>query len=395
MIRPRWLARAKALSPVATPRARLLSTTSTAAFNGFNRSGSNDDTQWAIPGRTAPKTATATTPTTATTTATTTTTTTFTPPKLSHPKPNDEFAQWRKPRAQSPAKLLPHELVSRRRAGREFSKNDGRQDHMLVVEGLSPSLRSSDFSRLAARDISDWSSGINEVHQERDPWTLDPLGTYRISFSSHAAATVYQAKLDRLFRLAQLKLRSKTGLWANSVPASLRSPAATPEDEVQVFTLAPGSYAPRGGRLNARFSRVKGKWPWQRLVDMLVRRSGFTVEPAVVLLHMHHSAISATDLQAFIDADGEVRHEPWATSKPYHLATTLHENQALFTRDNTRVALKDDHAFRQKLRNRFVIVCESPDVAWRFIRSWNQRTLTREVEGQTKRTVLTASFIEV
>lgn len=233
------------------------------------------------------------------------------------------------------------------------------------------------------------------VYQERDPWTLDPLGTYRISFASHAAAIVYQAKLDRLLHLAQLKLHSKTGLWTNSVPAHLRSSAATPEEEVQDFTLAPGSYVPHDPGLNARFSRVKGKWPWQRLVDKLIRRSGFTVEPAVVLLHMHHSAISATDLQAFIDSDGQARNEPWATGKPYHLTTTLHENQDLLTHDNTRVALRDDHAFRQKLRNRFVIVCKSPDIAWRFIRSWNQRTLTREVEGQTQRTVLTASFIDV
>ncbi|KAH7160928.1 hypothetical protein EDB81DRAFT_332084 [Dactylonectria macrodidyma] len=233
------------------------------------------------------------------------------------------------------------------------------------------------------------------VHQERDPWTLEPLGNYRISFASHAAAIVYQSKLDRVFRLAQLKMRSKTGLWTNSVPSNLRGPASiSPEEEVDAFTITPGSLAPSANRINARLSRVKGKWPWQNLVNELVRRSGFTVEPAVVLLHMHHSAISAADLQSFIDADGKARNEPWATSKPYHLATTLHENQSIFAR-NTRVPLKEDHAFRQKLRNRFVIVCKSPDVAWRFIRSWNQRTLTKEAEGQTQRTVLTASFIEV
>lgn len=158
MIRPRWLAHAKALSSAAGPQTRLLSTSTAAAFNGPSRN-SGDDNQWAIPGMKAAKTTA--------TTITTTTTTTFTPPKFnaSKPKalkPNDEFAHWRKPRAQSLAKLSPHKPMSRKRAGSDISKDDSLQRHMLVVKGLSPSLRPSDFARLAARDLSDWSSGINE-----------------------------------------------------------------------------------------------------------------------------------------------------------------------------------------------------------------------------------------
>lgn len=156
MIRPRWLAQAKALSPAAAPQTRLLSTSIAAAFNGPSRS-SGDDSQWTIPGIKAAKT-------TATTISTTFTPPTFNASKPKAPKPNDEFAQWRKPRAQSPtpAKLSPHKQTSRKRAGREISNDDSLQRHMLVVKGLSPSLRPSDFARLAARDLSDWSSGINE-----------------------------------------------------------------------------------------------------------------------------------------------------------------------------------------------------------------------------------------
>lgn len=154
MIRPRWLAHAKALSSAAAPQTRLLSTSIAAAFNGPSRN-SGDDNQWTIPGMKAAKT------------TATTISTTFTPPKSNAskpkaPKPNDEFAQWRQPRAQSPAKLSPHKQMSRKRAGRDISKDDSLQRHMLVVKGLSPSLRPSDFARLAARDLSDWSSGINE-----------------------------------------------------------------------------------------------------------------------------------------------------------------------------------------------------------------------------------------
>ncbi|KAK7427420.1 hypothetical protein QQZ08_006026 [Neonectria magnoliae] len=388
MIHPRWLAHAKAPSLVVAPRARCLN-----MFPWLHNTSNSDDKSTAVPG-----------PASTETSAETTTTTTTKKPK---PKPKDGPLPWRKKKPFGPIEdiLLPHELAARTRARDNLGRRivppkiskvaSPEKSQMLVIEGLSPSLRSSDFSRLAARDISDWKSGVNEVHQERDPWTLEPLGNYRISFASHAAVRVYQAKLDRVFRVAQIKMHSTNGLWTAAVPPHLRSSEASPEEEEAAFTIAPGSVSPHAGRLQAEFSRIKGKWPWQLLVGKLIKESGFTVEPAVVLLNLHPSTLSAKDLQAFIDEDGQTRNEPWATSKPYHLATTLYEDQKMLTRGSTRVALPQVHAFRQKVRNRFVIICESPDVAWRFIRSWNQRTLTKEIEGQIQRTVLTASFIEV
>ncbi|KPM44345.1 hypothetical protein AK830_g2203 [Neonectria ditissima] len=394
MIRPRWLAHAKAPSRVAAPRARRLN-----MFPWLHNAGTGDDKSKTIPRSTS---AEASAPTTKTTTAPKTAA-----PKLATPKHQHESPPWRRQKTSGPIEeiLLPHELAARTRARDNLGRRivlpkipkvaSPEKSQMLVIEGLSPSLRSSDFSRLAARDISDWKSGVSEVHQERDPWTLEPLGNYRISFASHAAVRVYQAKLDRIFRVAQIKMHSTTGLWTAAVPPHLRSSEASPAEEEAAFTIAPGSASSHAGRLQAEFSRVKGKWPWQLLVAKLIKESGFTLEPAVVLLSLHPSTLSAKDLQAFIDEDAHARNEPWATSKPYHLATSLYEDQKMLTRGSTRVALPQVHAFRQKIRNRFIIICESPDVAWRFIRSWNQRTLTKEVEGQVQRTVLTASFIEV
>ncbi|KAI5463794.1 hypothetical protein BGZ63DRAFT_352551 [Mariannaea sp. PMI_226] len=263
---------------------------------------------------------------------------------------------------------------------------------MLVVTGLNTNLQASDFTRLAARDLSDWQSAINEVHQERDPWTLDPLGTYNISFSSQAASTVYRSKLDRLFRLAQHKLRSPTGLWVSTLPDHLRSPDLSPEDEANMFTIVPGTLT---GGLSLRTSRVKGEWPWQRLMDKLIRRSGFTVEPAAVLVHSHNSPLSVSELQALIHADGEARDEPWAMGEPFPLISTINDKAGNYARIGTRAPLLNDNAFCWKLKARHVLICKSPDVAWRFIRSWNRRIVKRDHEGNSIKTMISASYIEV
>lgn len=296
--------------------------------------------------------------------------------------------------------------------------------HMLVVEGLPINLRASDFARLAARDLSDWQSAINEgsiqhfptlplphntnhppVHQERDPWTLDPLGTYRISFSSQAASTVYRSKLDRLLKMAQHKHRSTTGLWTGTLPDHLRASSSSssspfsspqplsPEEEIDLFTLSPGTLP---GTLTTHTSRVKGDWPWQRLLSRLVRRSGYAVEPAAVLVHCRDAPLSAAELDAAVRADARERDLPWDVASPYPLTSTLEDlNAKKDLAGSTRVAPLDDKAFHWKLRCRHVLVCKSPDVAWRFIRSWNQRIVDREHEGKTLQTRVTASYIDI
>jgi hypothetical protein len=81
------------------------------------------------------------------------------------PKPratSNRLAQWRSSRLQRTGFLLPSEDEGRRGLARQYAKKNTTQGHMLVVEGLSTNLRASDFSRLAARDLSDWQSAINE-----------------------------------------------------------------------------------------------------------------------------------------------------------------------------------------------------------------------------------------
>ncbi|KAF4978525.1 hypothetical protein FZEAL_5109 [Fusarium zealandicum] len=349
MIRPRWLPNAKA---ILAARARFLSS-----------SGASEG-RWTIPGA---------------------------PSRPGAADVPDEFAQWRRPQPVIP-KLSPAEEQSRKEATQEFKKPSDRTNHMLIVEGLPTSLRSSDFQRLASKDLSNWSNIVNDVQQERDPWTLEPLGTYRISFSSASAAELYQAKIARLLRLAQIKLHSATGLWTTEVPASMRGDGNLAE-ELASFTLAPGSYP---DALHYHRSRVKGKWPWQRLMDVIIDRSGFRVSPAAVFLQLRHATVSAAELKTLIDEDGVERNHPWSVSTPYHLVETLQEDQRRLTKNSTRVALPDDLSFRQKLDTRFVLVCKAPDVAWRFIRSWNQRTLQvdRGEEGSS-RTTVAVSYLEL
>ncbi|EEU40222.1 uncharacterized protein NECHADRAFT_32994 [Fusarium vanettenii 77-13-4] len=256
---------------------------------------------------------------------------------------------------------------------------------MLVLEGLPTSLVSNDFLRLNGKDLASWRNLIKEVHQERDPWTLDPIGTYRISFGSSSAAELYQATLDRLLRLARIKLHCTTGLWTSEVPPELRGDGEF-EAELEQFSLVPGSYP---GTISSKLSRSKGKWPWQLLMDFLVRRSGYKLPPAAVLLQLRHPLLSGTGLDRLIRMDGAERNHPWNVSSVYSLSRTL-EDHALLDKFGTRVALEDIN-FRLKLNTRFVLLCRDSEVAWRFIRSWNQREL---VDDKGRKTTVTASYIE-
>ncbi|KAM0432800.1 hypothetical protein ACHAPT_004502 [Fusarium lateritium] len=302
--------------------------------------------------------------------------------------PKDEFAQWKKPVEVTGAGLDPVEEMSRREAKKEFRKRNPQANHMLVLEGLPTSLTSSDFLRLNAKDLAGWRNLIKDVQQERDPWTLDPLGTYRISFDSSSAAELYRATLDRLLRLAQIKLHCTTGLWTSEVPPELRGGAdGNFEAELEQFSLVPGSYP---DAISSSLSRIKGRWPWQHLMDLLVRRSGYRLPPAVVLLQLRHPLLSGPALDKLIRKDGVERNHPWNVSFAYSLARSIGDLALLNKRDQ-RVPL-DDVNFRLKLDTRFVLLCKNSEVAWRFIRSWNQREL--EVDEEGRKTGVTASYIE-
>ncbi|KAF4970254.1 hypothetical protein FSARC_2660 [Fusarium sarcochroum] len=152
--------------------------------------------------------------------------------------------------------------------------------HMLVIGGLPTSLRAADFYRLAGREgLSSYGNAISNTYkrpvaQDRDPWTFEPLGTYRVSFSTAAAAALYEAKLERLLRLAQFKMSNKAGsLWSSKVPREIRS-TVPPAKELDDFTILPGSFQ---GLIRKERSRVKGKFAWQIVMDNIIQNSLFKV----------------------------------------------------------------------------------------------------------------------
>ncbi|RSL63120.1 hypothetical protein CEP53_004511 [Fusarium sp. AF-6] len=300
--------------------------------------------------------------------------------------PKDEFAKWRKPVKAPGSGLSPIEEKSRLEAKTQFWKRNTQAHRMLVLEGLPTSLVSSDFLRLNAKDLASWRNLIKDVQQERDPWTLDPLGTYRISFDSSSAAELYRATLERLLRLARIKLHCTTGLWTSEVPPELQGDGEF-ETELEQFSLVPGSYP---DTIFSSMSRAKGKWPWQYLMDFLIRRSGYRLPPAAVLLQLRHPSLSGPGLDRLIRKDGAERNHPWNVSTVYSLSRTT-KDHALLDKHGMRVRL-DDLDFRHKLDTRFVLMCRNSEVAWRFIRSWNQREL--EVDDTGRKTTVTASYIE-
>lgn len=77
----------------------------------------------------------------------------------------DEFSQWRTAAAR--VQLAKQEEALRQRTARSFSPPiDRTQRHMLIVSGLSPALKASDFYRLSGTDLSDWNSVVNEGTQD-------------------------------------------------------------------------------------------------------------------------------------------------------------------------------------------------------------------------------------
>ncbi|KAJ4327761.1 hypothetical protein N0V84_001723 [Fusarium piperis] len=353
MIRPRWL-----------PRAALGARSLSSAHNP-------KDPRWMVPGRKAPDGKDDRE---------------LGIPRVELDPKDDEFAKWRKPVAAPGSGLNPIEERSRLEAKNQFRKRNPEAYRMLVLQGLPTSLVSNDFLRLNAKDLASWRNLIKEVQQERDPWTLDPLGTYHISFDSSSAAELYRATLDRLLRLARIKLHCTTGLWTSEVPPELRGDGEF-EAELEQFSLVPGSYP---GTITSSLARVRGKWPWQHLMDLLVRRSGYRLPPTAVLLQLRHTAVSGPRLDKLIRKDGAERNHPWNVSLAYSLSRTTEDLDMLGER-HMRVPVGDSN-FHFKLTTRFVLLFKNSEIAWRFIRSWNQREI--EVDDEGRKTTVTASYIE-
>ncbi|KAF7560543.1 hypothetical protein G7046_g3621 [Stylonectria norvegica] len=256
----------------------------------------------------------------------------------------------------------------------------------LLLTGLHPSLKTTDFARIAAKDLTDWRSAILFADQERDPWTLDPLGNYRLAFNSEAAATAFRDKITRLMKLSQHKAHTPSGLWASTVPEVLQGPRNV-EEQVDSYTIAPGSNA-----VAFEISRplIPQPWAWQQRIADLVEEAGYKGDTSVVLVELPNSALSAYDLNLFIQKDGTARRQPWSLSAPLPLQQPFEQPPDL----GTRVPLTKNPEFRAKVQSRFVLFSNNDVDAWRFIRSWNQRVLQTGSDGYTKRTLVKASQIE-
>ncbi|CAM1511613.1 Fc.00g091260.m01.CDS01 [Cosmosporella sp. VM-42] len=351
MTRPKWLAHATAL-----PRRHLSSSPSRRP---------RDPSRWQVPGRAMGL-----------------------KPRSLLPDVDEEkeaFAAWRN---DAQAALSFHEKPSRKHILEpvEQAKPDTRT--MVRIKGLIPSLKAADFHRqAAAKELADWSQAIVDVIQERNPWTLEPWGTYRVTFSNRHSAVAFCSNFKRILRLSHLKLQSANGLWMSQVPVHDRS--SNLEEELQAFTIAPGSLP------EPEISISTPKLvPWLLLVNKLVAESPYPTSNGVVLLHLQNPCMVAQELMRFINQDGHDRNQAWRVHKPYHLTRTLHEETPRGQKLYRHAPPRDTPEFQAKLRSRFVIVCENEDVASRFVRTWNQRTLTANSRGYTQRTLVNSSLIE-
>ncbi|XP_044724146.1 uncharacterized protein HRG_02042 [Hirsutella rhossiliensis] len=201
---------------------------------------------------------------------------------------------------------------------------------MLILHGLSPNLKPSDFYRLGSDCDSSWQRVIRKVQQQRDRHTLEPLGCYHVSFASAAPAVAYCDTILRLHRLSRHKLLSPTGLWESCVPPFLRSPAgAHPAAELAGFTLVPASRP----AFTVERKRVQTKKSWSaQLLARLAPLAAPSHRPPAVLLHVYPPTLDARVLSRFIDVDGAARGCPWRVSKLQHLEAAHDESASLVPR---------------------------------------------------------------
>jgi DNA-binding transcriptional MerR regulator len=222
---------------------------------------------------------------------------------------------------------------------------------------------------------------------------MEPLGVYHITFSSSAAAGLYKDKLERLLRLSQIKFQSKNGLWTSKVPHVLLDPGKDPEKELERFTILPGSYQ---ARIKTKQSRVQGKMAWQHVIDQIIKSSHIkTLRPSAVLIELPEKRFPATELKAIINQDGIESGYDWANETHIYDLSKVMDLGEKISRSTAR-ARRNDAEFRQRHTSRFIMVCETPEIAWRFIRNWNQRILEYDQgESVVLRNRVKASYIDI
>lgn len=222
---------------------------------------------------------------------------------------------------------------------------------------------------------------------------MEPLGVYHITFSSAAATWLYKNKLERLLRLAQIKFQCKDGLWTAKIPPVLLEKGKDPEKELERFTILPGSYQ---ARIKTKQARVQGKMAWQHVIDQIIKSSHIkALRPSAVLIELPEKSFPATELQAIINQDGVESGYDWATETHVYDLSNITDLAEKISRSTARVR-SNDAEFRRRHTSRFVMVCKSPEIAWRFIRSWNQRILEYDQgDGVVLRNLVKATYIDI
>lgn len=203
----------------------------------------------------------------------------------------------------------------------------------------------------------------------------------------------FKDKLNRLHGLSRFKMNSVTGLWTSTVPEHWKRDEDLEEEE-RAFTLGTGSLT----SFRARVMPSKGELAWQRIVASIIAKSEYPASESVVLVTLQYPFFTSVDVMAFIKQDGLEQNYEWKMSTPYRLSKTLGVEDVDLGPDllKERERINKTPILLEQLRARFAIVCEDQDVAWRFIRNFNQRVLVKESQTQgEQRTLMNVSLIEL
>ncbi|CAG9997470.1 unnamed protein product [Clonostachys byssicola] len=271
---------------------------------------------------------------------------------------------------------------SLRPSQQELSRPVDRHKNMLVFTGLSKNLVASDFYRLSpeSQSLSAWGSTIKKVQQRRERLTLEPTGTYNVSFITSEAAAAYHDHVTRLHQLARLKSASQNGLWAATIPKHLETPCVDPDQELESYSLLP----PSQDLLVSRTRTSQKSWE-KHLGDNITK--DFGPRPAAVLLHADPPDLAAEDLHDAILRDGDKRDSRWKTPFPVSLL------DASTAQTSSETTSKLESYVLDSLRGRFVLAFPNEWEARRFQRGWNQRQLELPDDDLHKPYLLKVSFI--
>lgn len=193
---------------------------------------------------------------------------------------------------------------------------------MIRIDGLSTNVHASDFYRIAETDLSKWNQSIKKVQQVRDRMTLEPTGTYNVTFSTAVAATAYAARFQRLHAMARVRARSSTGLWRSEVPpALLQADDGATQDDLEAalarLTVADGAH-----ETLLTHRRVAGG-PQANKIRGLVAGDGLGERPPVVLLDVAPAA-PLERVRHAVRQHGQRARGSWGLARAHPVAANMH-----------------------------------------------------------------------